>query len=117
MKSGGAVSPSQLKPVASGSGKAASSEPLLAVTDVVVRFPVRSGLGKLRYVHAVDRVSLEVARGETLGLVGESGSGKSTLARAIVRLVRPESGTITFMGADIAQQAMRDLRPVRTSYR
>ena len=74
--------------------------PLLEVRDLVVRYPLR-GLGK-REVHAVDRVSFTVHRGETLGLVGESGCGKTTVARQIVALERPTSGQVLFDGTDIS---------------
>jgi oligopeptide/dipeptide ABC transporter ATP-binding protein len=64
-------------------------------------------------VHAVDGVSLEVRRGETLGLVGETGCGKSTLARCIARLYPLTSGTVQFEGRDISRLKPRQLRPVR----
>ena len=61
---------------------------VLEMRDLVKRFPVRRGLGAGGgHVHAVDRVSLEVGRGEVLALVGESGSGKSTVARCIARVL------------------------------
>ena len=72
-----------------------SDDVLVSVDNLVKWFPVQSG--KLRrsrdFVHAVDGVSLEVRRGETLGLVGETGCGKSTLARCIARLYNLTSGT------------------------
>jgi peptide/nickel transport system ATP-binding protein len=58
-------------------------------------------------------VSLEIRRGETLGVVGESGSGKTTLARMLVRLLEPTSGSIVFAGRDITRLSERGLRPVR----
>jgi peptide/nickel transport system ATP-binding protein len=68
---------------------------------------------KVRTVHAVKRVDLEVKRGETLGVVGESGSGKSTAARCIVRLVKPDAGTVSIDGTDILALSNRQLRPYR----
>jgi peptide/nickel transport system ATP-binding protein len=67
----------------------------------------------VRTVHAVKAVDLEVRRGETLGIVGESGSGKSTAARCIVRLVKPDSGTVLVDGTDILALSSRNLRPFR----
>jgi peptide/nickel transport system ATP-binding protein len=61
----------------------------------------------------VDRVSLTIARGETLGLVGESGSGKSTVARMLLRLVEPTSGSVHFGGADVLAAGKHDLRRLR----
>jgi oligopeptide/dipeptide ABC transporter ATP-binding protein len=74
-------------------------EPLLEIRDLAVHYPAgrRGLLGQARpVVRAVDGASLEVARGETLGLVGESGSGKTTLGRAALRAVRPTGGEVRF---------------------
>jgi oligopeptide transport system ATP-binding protein len=89
---------------------------LLEAVDLVKHFPVRGRAfrrGAHEYVHAVDGVSLEVRRGETLGIVGESGCGKSTLGRLLVRLHEPTSGTVRFRGTDITKLSRRRLRPFR----
>ena len=64
-------------------------------------------------VHAVDGISLEIARGEAVGLVGESGSGKSTLGRVLLRLIDPSAGRIEFEGRDIAALPQNDLTELR----
>jgi oligopeptide/dipeptide ABC transporter ATP-binding protein len=92
------------------------SETLLEAFELTKHFPIRAttfGRGAGEVVHAVDGVSLEVRRGETLGIVGESGCGKSTLGRLLVRLHEPTSGTIRFAGEDITTLTRRELRPVR----
>jgi len=66
-----------------------------------------------RVVHAATDVSLEVRRGQTLGIVGESGSGKSTVARCIVRLIDPTDGEVYLHGEEIARRSHRALRPLR----
>jgi oligopeptide/dipeptide ABC transporter ATP-binding protein len=94
----------------------APGEVLVSLTDVVKHFPVQSASlrpGTREVVHAVDGVSLEVRRGETLGLVGETGCGKSTLARCIARLFDITSGQIIFDGQDISKLSTRQLRPMR----
>ena len=92
-----------------------SAEVILRATDVVKHFPVQSA--RLRrsadFVHAVDGVTLEVRRGETVGLVGETGCGKSTLARCLTRLHDLTSGTIEFEGQDISRLPPRRLKGVR----
>jgi peptide/nickel transport system ATP-binding protein len=77
-----------------------SATPLLRVSGLRKFFPVRGGLlgRKVADVQAVDGVSFEVARGETLGIVGESGCGKSTTARLLIRLIEPDAGEIVFDG-------------------
>jgi oligopeptide transport system ATP-binding protein len=84
-------------------------EPLLSIRDLEVHFD----LGRNRVVKAVDGVSLDIFRGETLGLVGESGCGKSTLGRAILRLTEPTSGQVIFGNQDLAHLSGRGLREQR----
>jgi oligopeptide transport system ATP-binding protein len=89
---------------------------MLRVTDLTVSFPRRAqgvfGRATAPLV-AVDRASLEIGRGESLGLVGESGSGKSTLGRAIMQLVRPTSGQVLFDGIDLCSLDETRMRPFR----
>ena len=76
----------------------------MEVRDLVKHFPIRKGLlqRQVGAVQAVDGVSFDVLRGETLGLVGESGCGKSTTARLLLRLMDPTSGSVKFEGEEIA---------------
>jgi peptide/nickel transport system ATP-binding protein/oligopeptide transport system ATP-binding protein len=102
-----------------GSGEASSvgtaATALLSVEHLVKDFPLHSKVLRLRRgaVHAVNDVSLQVRRGETLALVGESGSGKSTVGKTIMRLHEPTSGRILFDGADLADMSGHALRSVR----
>ena len=92
------------------------SDALVEVRDLVKHFPVTRGIvfqSQVSVVHAVDGISLDVRRGETLGIVGETGCGKSTTARLITRLLEPTSGTIRFDGEDITHRAKRHLKPLR----
>ena len=88
---------------------------LLEARDVKLHFPVMGGIFRHRIgsVYAVDGVSFDLHRGETLGIVGESGCGKSTLGRTLVRLYTPTSGTIRFRGEDITALSGADLFPLR----
>jgi oligopeptide/dipeptide ABC transporter ATP-binding protein len=95
---------------------AGDDDVLLRVEHLVKYFPIRSAqlIRRGRYfVHAVDDVSLEVRRGETLGLVGETGCGKSTLARCVARLHDITSGKIIFDGHDISKISAGKMRPLR----
>ena len=85
------------------------SVPLLAIRDLKVHFDLRSG----RVVKAVDGVTIDIYRGETLGLVGESGCGKSTLGRAILRLTEPTSGQVLYRDQDLAHLSKREMREHR----
>ncbi|MEN3041079.1 MAG: ABC transporter ATP-binding protein [Bacteroidia bacterium] len=89
--------------------------PLLVVENLQVYFPVTKGIfGRVvDYVRAVDGVSFTVFPGETVGLVGESGSGKTTTGRAILRLIEPTGGRITFMGEDVLSLSKERLRSLR----
>jgi peptide/nickel transport system ATP-binding protein len=89
-------------------------QPLVAVQDLKVWFPVRGPLGQTqRYVTAVNGVSFQIHPGETLGLVGESGCGKTTLGRTLVRLMNPTGGSIQFEGQNITRMHGKRLRRLR----
>ena len=95
---------------------AIAQDVLLAVRDVRMYFPVTAGIVFQRQVgevKAVDGVSFDVRRGETLGLVGESGSGKTTIGRVILQIYRPTSGQIVFDGIDLAGVKGKALRAMR----
>jgi oligopeptide transport system ATP-binding protein len=87
---------------------------LISLEDLKVHYRIGGGLFKeSQSVKAVDGVSLDIRKGETLGLVGESGCGKSTLGRAILRLTEPTGGKVLYNGKDLAhlpQSAMREQR-------
>jgi len=83
-------------------------DPLLKVENLVVEYAVGS-----KIIHAVSDVSLQVARGETLGLVGESGCGKSTLGRAVLQLRRAVSGRVVFDGEELSAMRGEALRRTR----
>jgi peptide/nickel transport system ATP-binding protein len=92
-----------------------SSTPILKVQNLKVYFPVRKNFfGKpLLEFKAVDDVSFEILKGETVGLVGESGCGKTTLGRALIRLIEPTGGNILFDGKDIAHIEKKEMRRMR----
>jgi oligopeptide/dipeptide ABC transporter ATP-binding protein len=101
--------------VTGGAGASVAPPPLLEVRDLVKHFPVRRGaFGRVRgHVRAVDGVSFDLRRGETLGLVGESGCGKSTTGRALLRLVEPTAGEVRFGGQDVRALDHAGLRALR----
>ena len=90
-------------------------EPLLTVDDLKVHFPIKKGLlsRTVGYVYAVDGVSLTLRKGETIGLVGESGCGKTTTGMAILRLIEPTAGKVTYQGMNVSQMSKSQLRALR----
>jgi peptide/nickel transport system ATP-binding protein len=88
---------------------------LLSVNGLQKHFPITTGLFKRQVgaVQAVDGVTFDVVRGETMGLVGESGCGKTTTGRLLTRLIEPTSGRIEFDGHDITHMSQGQLRPLR----
>ena len=88
------------------------SEPLLAIRNFAVDYITERGP-----VRAIDRVSLDVARGEILGIAGESGSGKTTLAQAVLRILPPpaviSAGEVIFEGRDLLSLSESELRALR----
>jgi peptide/nickel transport system ATP-binding protein/oligopeptide transport system ATP-binding protein len=103
-----------IEPVPSPAPQPARSA-LVEVRDLVKHFPVRGGILQrtIGQVQAVDGVSFDIRRGETLGLVGESGCGKTTVGRLLLRLIEPTSGTIRFDGADLTAIKGAALKPYR----
>ncbi|ABP56231.1 ABC transporter ATP-binding protein [Salinispora tropica] len=96
--------------------KKVRGEPILAVRDLVKHFPITRGVifqRQVGAVRAVDGVSFDLRRGETLGIVGESGCGKSTLARLLMRLEMPTSGAATLEGRDLFAARGAQLRRLR----
>jgi len=89
--------------------------PLVEVRDLVKHFPIHGGILQrtVGLVQAVDGVSFEIRRGETLGLVGESGCGKTTVGRLLLRLIEPTSGSIRFDGVELTTLKGRALKPYR----
>jgi oligopeptide/dipeptide ABC transporter ATP-binding protein len=97
------------------SSSASSGDTLMEVRDLYKHFPIHAGFFRRQVgaVKAVDGVSFDVIRGETLGLVGESGCGKSTTARLLLRLVDPTGGSINFNGREISSIKGADLKALR----
>ncbi len=91
------------------------STPLLQVSDLKKHFPIRAGFfgGTTGYVYAVDGISFDIAKGETLSLVGESGCGKSTVGKAILRLFDLTAGQVVLDGQRIDDLSPATLRPMR----
>jgi len=91
-------------------------EPIVEIQNLTKVFPLPKGEGGKKSLTAVDDVTLEIRRGETLAVVGESGSGKSTLARLVLRLDDPTSGSIRFEGQDITDLKGEKLRQLRRRF-
>ncbi len=107
------------QPSATGSAngsEAQAGEALLQVRNLKMHFPITRGIifqRRVGSIKAVDGISFDLRRGETLGLVGESGCGKSTTGRAILRLYEPTSGEVIFEGQDLTKMKPSDLRRMR----
>jgi peptide/nickel transport system ATP-binding protein len=99
-----------------GSEATANGEVMMTIDDLRVWYPSRkSWLGKpIQYTKAVDGVTFQVYRGETLGLVGESGCGKTTLGRAMLRLVEPTAGRVFFEGAELTALSAGEVKKRRS---
>jgi peptide/nickel transport system ATP-binding protein len=89
--------------------------PLLRVRNLQVHFPIRRGifLRTVGHVKAVDGIGFDVYRGQTLGLVGESGCGKTTTGRAILRLIEPDAGEVSYDGRDLMSLSSGEMRAMR----
>ncbi|MFQ6550351.1 ABC transporter ATP-binding protein [Aestuariibius sp. 2305UL40-4] len=92
-----------------------STEPILSLRGLTVRYPVRQGLTR-REITALHPTDLDIHRGETLAIVGESGSGKTTLGRAMLRLVEPSGGQILHNGTDLTALGTRQMRALRPRF-
>ena len=92
-----------------------SRRELIRVQGLTKHFPIRAGIMRrtVNYVRAVEDVSFTIAEGETLGLVGETGCGKTTVGRAMLRLIEPTSGSVTFEGREILNLSGREMKDVR----
>src|SRR4051812_13872663 len=110
------VTNSDVEPAQSSAG-GAGTDTLLEIRDLKKYFPVKSG-GVIRrtvaHVQAVDGVSFELKKGQSLGLVGESGCGKTTTGRLITRLYDPTSGSMKFEGREIGDLSNKQMLPLRS---
>ncbi|RXT06549.1 ABC transporter ATP-binding protein [Ammoniphilus sp. CFH 90114] len=92
------------------------SQTLLSVDHLKTYFPTGKGLFQRNkgFIKAVDDISFQVNRGETLGIVGESGCGKSTMGRSILRLIEPSAGSVKFNGIEVTHLNQNELRKLRS---
>jgi oligopeptide/dipeptide ABC transporter ATP-binding protein len=95
--------------------KADNNQSIVSIRNLKLYFPITRGVfrRKIGDIKAIDDISLEIKKHETLGLVGESGCGKTSTGRCILRLYRPTSGQIVFDGHDISKLPERKIRPLR----
>jgi len=109
-----ALDPTSLRPAESSKASANGAEAILDIKGTSKFFPIRTGFFRRPLqIRAVNDVTLDIRRGETLGLVGESGCGKSTLGRLVLRLDDPTAGEIRFEGVDLAQLGDDELVAMR----
>ena len=101
-----------LQPEVDNTRATAQSDVLLRVTDLVVHFNAGRRKGK-NVIRAIDGVSFEIRRGESLGLIGESGSGKSTVGRTVLGIYKPTSGSVNFDGTEVSTLGRHELRELR----
>jgi len=105
----------ELRPAPTTSGRG-DQEVLLDVRNLKMYFPLTRGIilqRRIGWIKAVDDISFQIFRGETLGLVGESGCGKSTTGRAILQLYKPTAGEVLFNGVDLTKLAPGEMRKMR----
>ena len=104
-----------VRPHATSPRRSSMAEAILTATDLVKYYPIKGGVLRrtVGQVKAVDGVSFELYKGETLGIVGESGCGKSTLGRLLMRLEEPTSGSVVFDGVDMFKQRGKAMRKLR----
>jgi len=101
------------KTLTSGYNSARKKDILIEVKNLKQYFNIRTSVGKKATIKAVDDVTFNIYKGETLGLVGESGSGKTTLGRSILRIYEPTDGQVIFSGVDITRLKKGKLLPYR----
>jgi len=104
-----------LQPDTNSPQNTTASDVLLTVKDLAVHFNVgrRTGRSLRNVIRAIDGISFEIRRGESLGLIGESGSGKSTVGRAVLGIYKPTSGSVNFDGIEVSKLSRHDLRKLR----